>query len=131
VDVIAWMPFAHPNQDRPDFLVVIAQCTVKEAWKTKASEVLSASTTWGGRWINLGRAPATALAIPFVLPLSHPDFDELRGLVNFILDRLRLCELLTEPYPVDVKSIRRWSRTIRNMILSPAPQVTGRDKPGV
>jgi hypothetical protein len=131
VDVIAWMPFAYPKQDRPDFLVVIAQCTVKEAWKTKASEVLSASVSWGGRWINLGRPPATVLAIPFVLPVTHADFDELRGLVNVILDRLRLCELLTEAYADDVASIQRWSRTVRNMVLKPAREAVGIDKPGV
>jgi hypothetical protein len=131
VDVIAWMPFAHPTPDRPDFLVVIAQCTVRDAWPAKAAEVFAAAETWGGRWISLGRPPATILAIPFVVPKTHDNFDELRGLVNLILDRLRLCELLASPYAADTDSIRRWSRTVREMILNPKPAEVGRDKPGI
>jgi hypothetical protein len=116
VDVIAWLPF---GDDRADFMVAIAQCTMETAWPDKANQLVAAAEAWGGGWLPLGRAPVTALAVPFTMSASHDRFNELRRIINLILDRIRLCELLDGPYDADVAGLERWAAVVRRMMLHP------------
>lgn len=55
------------NDERPDFVVAIAQCTLQGAWEDKAPLLNADAELWGGGWIPIGRPPVTVLAIPFVV----------------------------------------------------------------
>jgi hypothetical protein len=126
VDVIAWIPL---RDARSDYLVAIAQCTLRDDWEEKAVAVSGAAGPWGGGWINLGKDPLTVLAVPFTFSDAHPRFDELRATVNLILDRGRICEVLSGPYAADVERLTRWSATVREMLLRPRPAPVRRAKP--
>lgn len=88
LDVVVWRRF---RDDRAGYLVVLAQCTVQMDWFDKARDL--AEDVWRG-WIDFGKDPHLALAIPFVVPQDFKKWDELRRNVHTVLDRLRLCELL-------------------------------------
>lgn len=88
LDVVVWRPF---RDARSGFSVLLAQCTVQVDWFGKARDL--AQDVWRG-WIDFGKDPHLVLAIPFVIPMGYPKWDELRRTVHTVLDRLRLCELL-------------------------------------
>jgi hypothetical protein len=90
LDVVVWRPF---RDERQGFVVILAQCTIAKDWFDKAKDIVK--DVWRG-WIDFGKDPTTCLAVPFVVPHSFGKWDELRRTVTFLLDRLRLCELLEE-----------------------------------
>jgi hypothetical protein len=90
LDVVAWKPF---RDDREGFVAILAQCTIKEDWFDKAKDIVK--DVWRG-YIDFGKDPTSCLAVPFVVPMSFDKWDELRRTVTFLLDRLRLCELIEE-----------------------------------
>jgi hypothetical protein len=126
VDVIAWIPM---QDSRSDYVVAIAQCTLRDDWEDKAAAVSGAASPWGGGWISLGKDPLTVLAVPFTFSDENPRFDELRQTVNLVLDRGRICELLRDPYPDDAAKLRSWCGTVREMLLRPKPAPPRRAKP--
>jgi hypothetical protein len=88
LDVVVWRDF---NDPRSGYLVILAQCTVMDDWFDKARDLNE--DVWRG-WIDFGKNPHLALAVPFVVPHPYAKWDELRRNAHTILDRLRLCELL-------------------------------------
>jgi hypothetical protein len=88
MDVAVWRHF---RDKRSGFLTLLAQCTVQVEWFEKSRDLNEDS--WRG-WLDFGKNPHLALAIPFVIPHPFNKWDELRRNVHSILDRLRLCELL-------------------------------------
>lgn len=116
VDVIVWRPL---SDARTDFVVAIAQCTFRDDWEDKAVELFAASESWGGGWLALGRPPVTFLAVPFAYSATASRFGELRGLINVILDRTRICELAEGVDPDDLDEITDWSAKMRDEMLSP------------
>jgi hypothetical protein len=126
VDVIVWIKL---NDDHADFLVAVAQCTVRDSWEDKARLLNADAELWGGGWIPIGRPPVTAVAVPFVVTGKEARYPELRRLVNVLLDRTRLCTLARAPYAADVAALQRWSRTVRAMVMNPdAAPPTGSPK---
>jgi hypothetical protein len=115
VDVAVWLRL---NDERPDFLVAIAQCTVQAAWEDKARLLHADADLWGGGWLPIGRPPVTALAIPFVVTGTEDRYSELRRLITLILDRTRLCYLAETPYPEDIDALRRWTAIVRAMMMT-------------
>jgi len=102
LDVIVWRPF---RDRRSGFLVVLAQCTVQRDWVIKAKDLTE--DIWRG-WIDMGKNPHLALAIPFVVPFKYEKWDELRRLVHTLLDRLRLTELLEDAKPANQNDMQTW-----------------------
>jgi hypothetical protein len=122
VDVIAWLPFA---ERRSDFVTAIAQCTFRSDWEVKAAETFAAAALWGGGWLATGMLPLTFLAVPFCAQATDLRFPELRQLVNVILDRVRLCELVAHPYEDDVADLTAWISSQRDGMRLPAAAPEG------
>lgn len=101
VDVVVWRSF---SDDRPGHLIILRQSTVGRGWSGKERDVIQ--SVWQG-FIDFGKYPVVAFGIPHVVNPKHRLWDELRRTVHIVLDRLRLCELLTE---VDLK----WEEQIRD-----------------
>lgn len=85
VDVVAWRPF--PDR-RSGFPVMLVQCTVERSYAHKARDI--DLPIWSG-YLRLDVPPATALAIPEVVP-SGEDWNALAAR-TVILDRTRLVAL--------------------------------------
>jgi hypothetical protein len=102
VDVVAWRPFA---DGREAFLVVLAQCTVMMKWEKKYRDIVL--DQWMG-WIDFRKAPATCIAIPFVVTSEFEQWDEISRGVHIVLDRLRLIELCGGELKQDQSSIWNW-----------------------
>ncbi len=111
VDVVVWNPF---RDGRAGFVVILCQCTVAHAWTPKAKDIVAG--IWNG-WIDFGRDPLTALAIPFAIPPTFDRWDEVRRTVNVILDRIRLAELLEVDAVEDITSIRDWNERERSLLV--------------
>lgn len=105
VDAVAWRPFA---DDRTGFVAILAQCTVRTEWEPKVRDIVA--NQWQ-TWVSLGKEPITALAIPFVVPLSYdPErWDEHRHAVNVVFDRIRICEVLADRAPDNEVEIELWT----------------------
>jgi hypothetical protein len=104
VDAVIWRPF---RDDRPGFPLLLAQCTVGQSeWTKKGGDIKP--TLWR-EYLRLKRDPATALVLPFCVP--QPDRFEGWALtshdVSFIVDRLRLLELLER---VDSSRVEAYAR---------------------
>lgn len=126
VDVFVWLPFA---DGRADFLTMLVQCTVRGDWESKVNEIAGTAGSWRG-WLDFGRTPLTALAVPFALPRTHTRLGELRRAINLILDRTRLLELLVDVYDEDKPRLEAWTAAVRSRMLSPSPAPQGlRPKP--
>jgi hypothetical protein len=69
--------------------------------------------------------PVTFLAVPFCVQATDARFPELRQLVNVILDRVRLCELVSEPYEDDVADLTAWISSQRDGMRLPAAAPKG------
>ena len=112
VDVVVW----HPFQDgRSGFVVILCQCTVAKNWTPKAKDIVA--DIWRG-WIDFGRDPLTAIAVPFAIPQTFDRWDELRRTVNIILDRMRLVELIQVNTLDDLAAIREWNDKERSMLAA-------------
>jgi len=103
LDVIVWRPFL---DKRSGYLVVLTQCTVQREWYDKAKDLTD--DVWRG-WIDLGKGPHLALAIPFVISAAYEKWDMLRRTIHTVLDRLRLCELLSRTKLTDNVRIGKWT----------------------
>jgi len=88
VDVVVWRPF---RDEREGYVTILAQCTVAFDWAPKAKDIII--DLWRG-YIDFGKDPIICIAIPFVIPQPFAKWDELRRTVHFVLDRLRICELI-------------------------------------
>lgn len=102
LDVLVWRPF--PDA-RSGFMSILAQCTIQVDWFPKAKDIVAG--VWCG-WVDFGREPLTALAIPFVIPPNFEKWDELRRTVSIILDRMRLCDLLSDIELTDEVALQGW-----------------------
>ena len=117
VDVLVWIPFA---DGRADFITVLAQCTVREDWEAKAIEIAGTVGAWRG-WLDFGRDPLTALAVPFAVSRTHPRAGEIRRTLNLLLDRIRLLELLDDVYAEDKPRLEVWATAVRARMLGESP----------
>jgi hypothetical protein len=111
-DVIAWRPF---KDGKAGYSTIICQCTAQLNWTLKAKDVIA--SLWAG-WISFGVAPMTALAVPFALGSSFDKWDEIRYIVNIVLDRLRLCELLGATSPDEKTEIQQWNARERGLLVA-------------
>ena len=102
LDVAAWIPFP---DDRSGFLAVLCQCTIAREWPRKALDL--PYHLWPG-WIDFGIPPATALAIPFSVPLGFDQWDELRRTVTMVLDRFRVVGSIDPALVPDLDSMGAW-----------------------
>ena len=110
VDVVVWNPF---GDGRTGFVVILCQCTVAMDWTPKAKDI--AAGVWKG-WIDFGRDPLTAIAVPFAIPHGFGRWDELRRTVNVILDRMRLAELIEVDAVDGLAAIRAWNSRERSLL---------------
>ena len=110
VDVIAWRPF---RDGRAGYAIVLCQCTAQLNWVPKAKDIVLGQ--WRG-WIDLGLDPLTALAVPFAVSTTFDRWDELKRTVNIILERIRLCELLSLVPIERLEDIRRWTEAERELL---------------
>ena len=110
VDVVVWHPF---RDGRSGFVVILGQCTVANNWTPKAKDIVP--EIWKG-WIDFGREPLTALAVPFALPPAFDRWDEVRRTVNIILDRMRLVELIEVGAVEDLVAIQAWNSKERSLL---------------
>lgn len=117
VDVVAWRPF---RDGRTGFLIILCQCTAQLNWPPKAKDIVVGQ--WRG-WIDLGLNPLTALAVPFSVGASFDRWDEVRRTVHIVLDRLRLCELISSPEldPKYVEQLAYWSSAERSLLAISGP----------
>lgn len=88
VDAIAWRPFP---DGRSGFPVTLVQCTLERDYQHKASDV--DVRVWAS-WLRLDVDPATALAVPEVVP-SGERWNQLAAR-TVVLDRIRLAALIGE-----------------------------------
>jgi hypothetical protein len=86
VDVVAWRPFP---DGRSGFPVLLAQCTLEKDFAHKAADI--DLRLWSG-WLAMDVDPATALAIPDVVPAGE-EWNRLAAR-TVVLDRIRLASLL-------------------------------------
>jgi hypothetical protein len=109
VDVVLWRPF---SDGRGGFPIILAQCTVgRSEWQRKGQDIKRA--LWR-RYLGLGWDPATTLVVPFCV--QEPDrfkaWDIACHDVSFIVDRLRLLELLDDVDSADIphrEQIEQWT----------------------
>lgn len=85
VDVVAWRPFP---DGRSGFPVLLVQCTLERNYAHKAGDI--DLRVWSG-WLRLDTDPATALAIPEVVPAGE-EWSSLAAR-TVVLDRTRLAGL--------------------------------------
>ncbi len=104
VDVVVWRPF---KDRREGFVTILAQCTIAVDWPEKAKDIVI--DLWRG-YIDFGKDPIACLAIPWVIPQPFEKWDELRRTVHFVLDRIRLCELLDGAELSQRNEISDWMR---------------------
>ena len=110
VDVVVWRPF---RDQREGFATILAQCTSAIDWTEKGKDIVT--DLWRG-YIDFGKDPITCLAIPFVIPRPFDKWDELRRTVHFVLDRLRICELLEDVDLTVYEQVEEWTCTeLRSM----------------
>lgn len=91
VDVVLWRPF---RDGRGGFPIMLAQCTVgRSEWQKKGRDI---STNLWRRYLGLGCDPVTTLVLPFCVrqPDRFEEWNVVSHDVTFIVDRLRLLELL-------------------------------------
>ena len=110
VDVVVWHPF---RDGRTGFVVILCQCTVAHDWTPKAKDIVPG--IWNG-WIDFGRDPLTAIAVPFSIPQAFNQWDELRRTVNIILDRMRIVELIESNALDDLAAIQTWNSKERSLL---------------
>lgn len=91
LDVVGWIPFP---DGRAGHLVLFVQATIERGWWSSNKHKDIEATAWLG-WLDFGRPPSVAFSIPFALPANFSHWDELRRHVNVILDRIRLCSVLS------------------------------------
>jgi hypothetical protein len=103
LDVVAWRPF---SDRRSGFLVILAQCTVQRDWFDKAKDLTD--DVWRG-WVDLGKGPHLALAVPFVISADFEKWDTLRRTVHSVLDRLRLCDLIGDQGLAEGARVAKWT----------------------
>ena len=96
-------------------MVILCQCTVALDWTPKAKDIVPA--IWNG-WIDFGREPLTAIAVPFAVPQAFDRWDELRRTVNIILDRMRLAELIEVDEVHGLAAIQAWNSRERSLLSS-------------
>lgn len=90
VDVVAWRPFPDARQGFP---VVLAQCTYRGDFRAKGTDINA--RRWLD-WISFGSEPLSALVIPHIVDQSDEVWTEISYDVQVILDRFRICQLLSE-----------------------------------
>ncbi len=112
VDVVVWNPF---RDGRTGFVVILCQCTVAHDWTPKAKDIVAG--IWNG-WIDFGRDPLTAIAVPFAIPQAFNRWDELRRTVSIILDRIRLAELIEVNAVDGLAAIQAWNSKERFLLSS-------------
>lgn len=99
VDVVVWRPF---EDGRLGFPVLLAQCTVgQREWEQKGRDIQRA--LWR-KYLGLPGSPPTALVLPFCVhrPDRFENWEIVSHEVTFLIDRIRLLDLLTEVDPTAI-----------------------------
>lgn len=112
VDVVVWRPFP---DGRSGFPVLLVQCTVERDYPHKASDI---DTRIWSSWLALDVDPATALAVPCVVP-SGETWNALASR-TVVLDRIRLASLI-DADPVDQSTqpgVSDWVLSTLEMVRS-------------
>jgi hypothetical protein len=116
IDVAAWRSFA---DGAPSFASFLIQCTTQVTYERKPADVTPEK--WSS-WIRFGRDPSIVLSIPFAIPHDAKIRQRLRYSVNILLDRLRLCELLSgrdmNSLEDDLAQMRSWTSDEIEKILA-------------
>ena len=114
VDVVGWIPFPdlHGGQ-----LVLLAQATIEIDWWASNKHKEIEPQIWTG-WIDFGRLPSTAFAVPFTIPSNFPNWDELRRSTDVIFDRLRMCHVLGREEVVAGEVLVWMNREIERLIAA-------------
>lgn len=116
IDVVAWHSFA---DGAPSFSSFLVQCTTQATYERKPADVTPEK--WSS-WIRFGRDPSIGLSIPFAIPQDAKIRQRLRYSVNVLLDRLRICELLSgrdmSPLQKDLAQMRSWTTDEIEKILT-------------
>jgi hypothetical protein len=119
VDIVIWRPF---EDGRVGFPVLLAQCTVGyREWEKKGRDIQR--SLWR-TYLGLPGSPPTALVLPFCV--HRPDRFEVWEIVShevtFLIDRIRLLDLLAEVDPATIiehEKIDRWtSERVQDLALS-------------
>jgi hypothetical protein len=107
IDVAAWHAFA---DGEPSFASFLIQCTTQATYERKPADVTPEK--WNA-WIRFGKPPLIVLSIPFAIPKDAKVRGELRYKVHLLLDRLRICELLSRHdvtgHEDDLESMSQWT----------------------
>jgi hypothetical protein len=107
IDVAAWHGFA---DGEPSFASFLIQCTTQVTYERKPADVTP--DKWGA-WIRFGKSPSVVLSIPFAIPQDAKVRGDLRYKVHLLLERFRICELLSKhdltPYETDLSSMAQWT----------------------
>jgi hypothetical protein len=117
VDVVLWRPF---EDRRAGFPILLAQCTVGQAeWKRKGCDIRR--PLWR-RYLGLGWDPPTTLVLPFCVedPDRFQSWNLVSHDVSFIIDRLRLLELLASVERTDIPEVARieqWTAERRDDLI--------------
>jgi hypothetical protein len=91
VDLVAWVPF---EDHKGSFSAVLAQVTVGLGDLAEKSLGIPLHQ-WNNVWIGFGVPPLTALVCPFALSMSAEVWSDLRFRASIVLERMRICGLIT------------------------------------
>jgi hypothetical protein len=123
IDVVGWSPFA---DGATSFLVVLCQCTVQMTYERKPGDV--EPRMWM-QWLRIGSSALVALSIPMAIPSDAKVRIHLRDRAALVLDRQRLCQLLSHR---DLTTVAELD-CIRGWVAGELPKVrealVGADKP--
>jgi hypothetical protein len=104
LDVIAWRPF---SDRKPAHLTVLGQATISPKWVTKSADIVE--DIWRG-WLDFGKSPARCLGVPFQVPDTIKSWDRLFREVSVMLDRSRICQLISEGGLSHIEETSEWTK---------------------
>jgi hypothetical protein len=112
VDVVVWRRFLDSHAG---FIIALCQATLQDKLRDKARDI--EANSWR-RWLAIDQDPIAIHAVPFSLTIPEIKWEELSGIVHFVMDRFRLCEYLSEPFDrALVEAIRDWNRVERQRLM--------------
>jgi hypothetical protein len=114
VDVVAWRRF---RDGRSKYAIVLAQCTFQLDYRAKARDIF---LNYWTSWILFGWDPQVALAVPFVVGIHDPVWDDLHYSSALVFDRTRILECLdgVALSAGDVRLMQSWVSHERAALVS-------------